>query len=163
MPQKFQRSFRCGYRSSLFTRRPAPCFCIKGQYSQALGLKDRSVAQRITLKGHLGGVNAVTLLPDGQLLASASRDDTVRPWEVRTMEEVQILSTEESIYDLSFSSDGSYLKTERGLFELSCLYRSVGQPQSDFSLYRTSMSQSNGWLVEQKIFYGFLPIIDRDY
>jgi hypothetical protein len=40
-----------------------------------------------------------------------------------------------SIYDLSLSSDGSYLKTERRLFELSCLYRLAGQPQSDFPLY----------------------------
>ena len=74
--------------------------------------------------------------PYGQLLASASRDDTIRLWDIQTKEAIQILSTEVEIFDLPFSSDGSYLKTERGLFELSSLYRSVGRPRSDFSSYQ---------------------------
>jgi WD40 repeat protein len=88
----------------------------------------RTGASRNTLKGHSDSVNTVVFSLEGQLLASASDDSTVRLWDVQTDEAIQIFSTEESIYDLSFSSDGSYLKTERGLFELSCLYRSVGQP-----------------------------------
>jgi WD40 repeat protein len=101
-------------------------------YDQTIRLWDsRTGTSRGTLEGHSGGVNTVAFSPDGQLLASASHDQTVRLWDSREKETIQILDTEGSIYDLSFSNDGLYLKTERELFELS----SVGQAQSDFSLY----------------------------
>jgi WD40 repeat protein len=68
----------------------------------------------------------VAFLLDGQLLASVSRDESVRLWHVQTKEAIQKFTTRRSTYNLSFSNDGLYLKTERGgLFQLSCLYRSV--------------------------------------
>jgi WD40 repeat protein len=44
------------------------------------------------LKGHRGRVAALAFAPDGDLLASASHDRSVRLWKVRSGEEVRTLS-----------------------------------------------------------------------
>jgi WD40 repeat protein len=44
-----------------------------------------------TLEGHEGWVEAVTFSPDGQLLVSGSRDNTVKLWDATTGELYQTL------------------------------------------------------------------------
>jgi WD40 repeat protein len=46
---------------------------------------------RVVLKGHRDGIEGVALSPDGRLLASASKDGTVRLWDVTNRKEVKIL------------------------------------------------------------------------
>ncbi|KAF2156234.1 hypothetical protein K461DRAFT_252256, partial [Myriangium duriaei CBS 260.36] len=62
------------------------------------------------LIGHLRAVNAVSFSPDGELLASASSDKTVRMWNAQTGEQMQLLKGHKSSVKLvSFSPDGSIL------------------------------------------------------
>ena len=60
---------------------------------------------------HRSGVNAVVFSPDGQHLATASRDATARVWEVSNGREVARLRHDDTVVAVVFSPNGQYLAT----------------------------------------------------
>jgi WD40 repeat protein len=64
------------------------------------------------LEGHDSDINRVSFNPDGKILATASRDKTIKLWNVETGKEIYTLSGHsDSISSLSFSTDGKTLAT----------------------------------------------------
>jgi WD40 repeat protein len=59
-----------------------------------------------TLVGHSFSVNAVMFFPDGLLVASASNDNTIRPWETATgaLQNV-LMDYSDSVNGVTFSLD----------------------------------------------------------
>jgi WD40 repeat protein len=59
-----------------------------------------------TLAGHRGGVIAVAFSPDGQRVASASGDQTVRLWNPTSGDTIHILGHSDQVWGVAFSPDG---------------------------------------------------------
>jgi hypothetical protein len=63
-----------------------------------------------TLRGHTGPITQIAWSPDGHLLASASRDQSIRLWDAQTANLLHTLSDHSnSVYSVPWSPDGRLL------------------------------------------------------
>jgi WD40 repeat protein len=68
-----------------------------------------------TLEGHTDAVTSVAFSPDGQRLATASRDKTAKVWDARTGQELRALKGHtDDVTSVAFSPDGQRLATTSG-------------------------------------------------
>ena len=60
---------------------------------------------------HEEWISAVAFSSDGKYLATASRDNTTRVWDLSSQQEVLYVSHDEAVFAVAFSPDGKYLAT----------------------------------------------------
>ncbi|TVU52285.1 MAG: hypothetical protein EA414_18185, partial [Arthrospira sp. PLM2.Bin9] len=59
-----------------------------------------------TLSGHSSGVTAVAIAPDGKRAVSASRDNTLKLWDLATGEEIASFTAEAEFEACAVAPDG---------------------------------------------------------
>ena len=93
-----------------------------GSYDNTVRLWDAVTGAALqTLEGHSSGVSSVAFSPDGKVVVSGSHDEIVRLWDVVTGAALQTLELSITTRTLSFSTSGQYLKTDRGVLDVSSL------------------------------------------
>lgn len=70
-----------------------------------------AVAAVTSINAHGGDITALAYNPAGTVLASASRDGTVRLWDAFTDAEIRVLPHPDAVEDAVFSPDGSRVAT----------------------------------------------------
>ncbi len=87
------------------------CLClIVSIYAVGQAQKPELVVE----SGHSWEVIALAFSPDGKTLASGSRDQTVKLWDVATGAELRILKGHSDIYSVAFSPNGKILAVDDG-------------------------------------------------
>ena len=68
--------------------------------------------ETVIQKGHSASVKAVAISPDGKVLATASRDKSIKLWDYQTGMEIRtLIGHDHTVNGLAYSPDGKYLAT----------------------------------------------------
>ncbi|MBN2535889.1 MAG: WD40 repeat domain-containing protein [Spirochaetales bacterium] len=74
------------------------------------GLLDRKDPELVVQLGHRKGINNLAVSPDGRLLVTASKDETLKLWDVASGKEMRTFTGHKRmVNDAVFSPDGNYI------------------------------------------------------
>ncbi|MBX2863151.1 MAG: AAA-like domain-containing protein [Leptolyngbyaceae cyanobacterium MAG.088] len=90
-------------------RLPVPQPSVKQQVEQTLRRTLQSITEANQLRGHGAPVYGVAFSPDGQYLASASWDNTLKFWHASGQLITTLSGHTNAVWDVAFSPDSDYL------------------------------------------------------
>jgi WD40 repeat protein len=100
-----------------------------------------------TFKAHSGWVTGLAFSPDGQRLASASSDQTVKFWNVSTDQEATTIASKiKEVQALALSRDGHWLAAENSSKVVTLWDAATGRELRTFSNRKPGEGMGNSWV-----------------
>ncbi|KAH8595410.1 WD40-repeat-containing domain protein [Bisporella sp. PMI_857] len=116
---------------------PESKWLASGSYSGFFEIWDvERGAQLRKIQAHQHNISALAFSAQGMLLASASDDKTIKIWLAAKGTMLEKIEIGISIHKMSFSSDGTFLETERGVLQtISSSNNAAGYSESPRSIF----------------------------
>lgn len=76
------------------------------RYTNILDMIDITTGQCHVFKGHSSNVFSAAFSPDGRLLVSGSKDNTMRIWDINSQKCLRIIESDSDVRSVTFSPDG---------------------------------------------------------
>ena len=108
-------------------------------FDGTIGLWDmaKGGVKRAVLEGHTEAIYSIAFSPDGTLLASGSRDKSVRIWDVKTEKELFFsMAHNDEVHSVAFSPDGAILASGGGDGKIRLWDVKSGQEKMALDAYR---------------------------
>lgn len=107
---------------------------------------------KAVLMGHSGGVNSIALSPDGKTLASGSKDETLRFWDLSKFESIKTITTEgSSVKRVNYNHAGTKLLaslyTRFAEIDLKSGKKRMSKKNSHTAFTETSIYSNNDELI----------------
>jgi len=146
---------------------PAPELTPRGELQPGKPPRAVELVPMGNLRGHIGGIHAVALAPNGKTLASAGvLDSQVRLWDVEARKEQATLQqgTGANVYCVAFSPDGKFLASGSNDKTIRLWEVATGKAQATLpntvSIYAVAFSPDGKTLASAG---GFQPLAEVSF
>jgi len=115
---------------------------VSGSDDRTLRVWDLETGEWRALKGHMSGVTAVSITPDGRRAVSGSDDKTLCVWDLETGERIVVCEMESMVESIAVYGSGLVAGESTGRVDMLTI--------ENYSLGRPIITGARLWLFDQQ-------------